>query len=128
MFNEIMGISRPDFLIYGSFFPVTLTSNLKGISFLFFFFKFIYLRERVHVSVQEQGRGRQSGKERIPSWPCAVSAEPHLGLDPTNREIMTQAQTKSQLLNLLSHSGSPSRAFLTASLLSSTTLRSQLPS
>ena len=50
---------------------------------LFYFFKFIYLRER------EWGRGRERGRERIPSRFHAVSAEPNVGLELTNREIMT---------------------------------------
>ena len=37
----------------------------------------------------------------------AVSTEPDTGLDPTNPEIMTGAETKSQILNQLSHPGTP---------------------
>ena len=35
------------------------------------------------------GGGEEKGRERIPSRLCAVSAEPDLGLDPVNCEIMT---------------------------------------
>ena len=42
-------------------------------------------REQAH----EQGRGRERGRERIPSKLHAVSAEPDVGLDLTNCEIMT---------------------------------------
>ena len=37
--------------------------------------------------MREQGRGREE-TERIPNRLHTVSAEPDLGLDPTNREIM----------------------------------------
>ena len=33
----------------------------------------------------ESGVG-QTGRERIPSRPCAVSTEPNVGLEPTNRQ------------------------------------------
>ena len=42
------------------------------------------------------------GRERIPGRLCAARAEPHVGLDPMNREIMTCTQIKSQMLNQLS--------------------------
>ena len=48
------------------------------------FFKFVALfRER------EQGRDREREKERIPSRLRTTSAEPKVGLEPTNHEIMT---------------------------------------
>ena len=34
-------------------------------------------------------RGRERERERIPSRPPAVSAEPNTGLEPTNHAIMT---------------------------------------
>ena len=36
-----------------------------------------------------QGRGRERGRERIPSRHCTVSAEPNVGLEPMNGEVMT---------------------------------------
>ena len=51
------------------------------------------------------GRGRETGRERIPDRLCAVSTEPNVGLKFTNREIMIQAEIKSQTLNRLSHPG-----------------------
>ena len=48
---------------------------------------------------------RERGRKRIPSRLHAVRAEPHAGLEPTNREIMTGAETKSWMLNRLSHPG-----------------------
>ena len=53
----------------------------------------------------EQVRG--TGRERIPSGLLTVHAEPDMGLEPTNREIMTWAETESQMLNWLSHPGAP---------------------
>ena len=50
---------------------------------------------------QRRGREREKG-ERIPSRLCTVSAEPDVGLDPTNHEIMTRAEIKSQTLNQVS--------------------------
>ena len=56
---------------------------------IFFYSLFIYFeREKEEDSMCEQGRGREE-TERIPNRLHAVSAEPDLGLDPTNREIMT---------------------------------------
>ena len=53
-------------------------------SLLNFFRKFIYVeRERA------QGRGRMRGRERIPSRLRPVGPEPNVGLEPTNREILT---------------------------------------
>ena len=46
-------------------------------------------------------------REGIPSRLHIVNAEPDLGLEPMNRETMTQAETKSWTLNRLSHPGSP---------------------
>ena len=60
--------------------------------FLFFFF-----------SVWE--RERQRARARIHAG--TVSTEPDTGLDPTNREITTWAELKSQMLNRLSHPGAP---------------------
>ena len=56
-------------------------------SVLFFFFKFIYCeRERENAHEHEQGEGQRDG---IPSRPHTVSAEPGVGHDPVNGEIMT---------------------------------------
>ena len=54
----------------------------------------------------EEGQ-RERGRERIPGRLCAVSAEPNAGLELMNCEIMTWAETKSQMLNRLSHPGTP---------------------
>ena len=44
------------------------------------------------------GGGTERG-ERIPSRLCVVSAEPDAGLDLTNHEIVTGAETKNLTLN-----------------------------
>ena len=46
------------------------------------------LRERVHVHHTNGGGAETGGRERIPSRLHAVSAEPDMGLDPTNCEIV----------------------------------------
>ena len=43
-----------------------------------------------------------------------LSAEPNAGLEPTTHETMTWDEIKSQVLNWLSHVGSPSQGILTA--------------
>ena len=48
---------------------------------------------------------RERERERIPSRLCTVSLEPDVGLEPTNREIMPGAETRSRILNGLSHPG-----------------------
>ena len=52
-------------------------------------------------------RGRERGRERIPSRPHSVSAEPSAQLCLMNGEIMTWAEIKSPMLNQLSHPGAP---------------------
>ena len=47
---------------------------------------------------------REGGRQRIPS---TDSAEPDVGLELTNDQIMTSAEVKSQRLNRLSHPGAP---------------------
>ena len=67
---------------------------------------FIYLfweREREIESEQERGREREG--DRIPNRIHTVSTEPDAGLKPTNCEIMTWIEIKSQALNWLSHPG-----------------------
>ena len=47
-------------------------------------------RERQREHVLELGEGqRKRGRERIPRRLCVISAEPGLGLELTNHEIMT---------------------------------------
>ena len=77
-----------------------------------FFFKkiFIYLfwereREGEHIpACAKWGRDRERRRERIPSS-CSVSAEPNVGLEPRNCEIMTCTRINSWMLNWLSHLG-----------------------
>ena len=49
----------------------------------------------------------ERGRERILSRLCAVSAEPDVGFDLMNHEILTWAKIKSQMINWLSHPGTP---------------------
>ena len=46
-----------------------------------------------------QERSGEGGRESVPSRLHSVKAEPHVGLEPTNREIMTWAETKNRTLN-----------------------------
>ena len=55
----------------------------------------------------EQGRGRERGTEKIASRLCTVGTEPEVELKLTDCKIETQAETKSQTLNRLSHPGTP---------------------
>ena len=68
------------------------------------FLKFV-LRERGCTSGVEAERGERG--ERISSRLHTVSAEPNVGLEFIICEITTQAKTKSQALNQLSHTGAP---------------------
>ena len=72
-----------------------------------FFNVYLFLRE----SESKHGRGRERGRERIPSRLCTVSSEPDVGLKLINYEIMIWAEIKSQMLNQLSHPGTPLRYF-----------------
>ena len=64
--------------------PMIWKSGLFLYDWVILFFKaFIYFLE----SRKDGGRrGRERGRERIPSRLCAVSAEPEVGLDPTDCE------------------------------------------
>ena len=57
------------------------------------------------MSMAEAERERERERKRIPSRLHAVSADPDVGLNLINREIMTGAEIKSQRLNRLSRSG-----------------------
>ena len=58
-------------------------------------------------SAQAEEGQRERGRERIPRRVHTVSAEPDAGPNLRNSEIMTRAEIKSQMLNLLSHPGAP---------------------
>ena len=65
------------------------------------------MRERERAQVGEEQRERERKRERIPSRLRTASAEPVVELKLRNCEIMTWAETKSRLLNRLSHPGAP---------------------
>ena len=50
--------------------------------------------------------GAERGRQRIQSGLCADSRDPSAELEPTNREIMTQAEVRA----LLSHPDTPKQA------------------
>ena len=63
--------------------------------FLFIYvFKCLFLFEREREKAPMWGRGRERGDtlSEAGSRLRAVSAEPHAGLEPTNREIVTGAE------------------------------------
>ena len=75
-----------------------------------FFLMCIHLfwgRERERAPAGEGQRERET--DRSPSSPHAVSAEPDTGLDLMTCKIVTGAETKSWMLNQLSHPGAPRR-------------------
>ena len=86
----------------------TLITRSYGWSLNFFSFKFTYLYLTERARVREGQRARMS----IPSRLWTVSTEPNTGLQPTNREIMTWVEIKNQLLNWLSHPGTPPLNFV----------------
>ena len=74
------------------------------------------------------GGGTEGEEERIPSRLRTVSAEPDVRLELRNPEIMTWAKTNSQILNWLSHPGTPFYSFLTQSHLKKKTDFSRISS
>ena len=79
-------------------------SSLQGIPLTFFSFPlmFIYFWEREHAGEERERAGegrreREKERERIPSRLHVVSTEPNAGLEHTNYEIMTWADTESDL-------------------------------
>ena len=89
-------------VLYFSFYGMFFTTNLTAASFLKSLFIY-FERERERAG----GRQTQRGRERIPSRLHVVRAKPDIGLHPTNTEIVTWAETKSQTLKRLSHPGAP---------------------
>ena len=74
--------------------------------FIYLFIKFIYF-ERENMN----GGGAERGRNRIPSRLCTFNTEPGMGLELTNREIMTRAEIKRLMLNQLNHPGAPEFSF-----------------
>ena len=57
--------------------------------YLFIYLFLFILRERERERERDRWGDSEREGERIPSRLCAVSTEPDMGLEPTNREIMT---------------------------------------
>ena len=75
-----------------------------ALTLLFIFLCLFFERERE----SKPGRGRYKGRERSQAG-SMLSGEglTQAGLEPMNREILTLAKSKSQMLNQLSHPGTP---------------------
>ena len=75
----------------------------------FLFLKFIYLfRERKHTSTRaREGQKERESPKQAPCWQRGAWPRAH---DQWPHEIMTWAQTKSQMLNRPSHPGTPTMA------------------
>ena len=57
------------------------------------FFKCLFIFEREKVTEHKPGRGREWGKQNLKQASGSeLPAEPNVGLEPTNREIMTWAE------------------------------------
>ena len=65
----------------------------------FIFLMFIYLKERERASMWAQVGERERQMKRKNAKQVPLGTEPDVGLDLTNREIMTWAQIKSWMLN-----------------------------
>ena len=70
--------------------PTGITTQPPQTTYISFFSLSFFFRAR--KTEHEPGRGRERGKDRIPSRLHTISAEPHTGLEPTNREIMTRVK------------------------------------
>ena len=90
---------------------VQTTATTVTAGFLFFFYVYLLiLREKEKERGRERERGgaeRQGERENPRQAPCCVHA-------PTNHEIMTGAEIKSQTLNQMSHPGAPLARFFVA--------------
>ena len=93
---------------------------LWGSGFFLFFFPCVFIFERQRTSREgaerEQERERERDRERdrdrereIPSRLHTAIPEPDVGLELTNRESVTWAQTESWTLHRLSHPGTSER-------------------
>ena len=71
-----------------------------------------FLLKFISFERQKALAGRERGRERIQSRLHTISMEPDEGLKLLSHEVMTRAETKSQMLNQLSHPGAPVKYFL----------------
>ena len=72
-----------------------LTPSVYCCHFFLNVYLFILRKREEKEREREQGRDREKERERIPTSLHAVSAEPDMGLDLTNCEIMTGTEIKS---------------------------------
>ena len=72
---------------------------IRETKYLFKKFLFIYLTERERDRMSRRRAERKGERDSIPSRLRAVSAEPDMGLELTNQEIMTWSEIKSRTLN-----------------------------
>ena len=70
---------------------------------------YVFLREREKAQAR---KGQREREKEIPSRLHTASAEPDVGLELMNCEIMILAETKSRMLNQQSHPGTPVFFFL----------------
>ena len=61
------------------------------------------MREREGESTHDCMSGGKGRRRENPQADSLLSVEPHVGVDPMTPEIMTQAETKSRLLNQLTY-------------------------
>ena len=65
------------------------------------------INTKVSTRAQEQGGDREGERERESQAGSTFSRKPAAGVKPTNREILTWAEIKSQTLHQLNHPGAP---------------------
>ena len=80
--------------------------------FTYYFRVFIHLfwereKESAEAGERQRERQREGVRERIPSRLRTANMKPSAGLGLTNREIMTWAEIKSQMLTQMSHPDAP---------------------
>ena len=80
----------------------------------FFIVRWIF---KVYFERERERPHEGGGRKRIWSRLWTVSAESDMGLEPTNGEIMSWTETKSQSLNQLSHPSAPDGYFLYVNIL-----------
>ena len=96
--------SRLIMVIFKLGFIKILQISASYLVWIWFYFLMFYFWETERQNMSRGGAERE-GDSRIQSRLWAVSTEPNVGLELTNREIMTWSEVGSQMLNRLSHPG-----------------------